>query len=74
MALKISRTVPLGPGSTGFRFENSTDTVDDQRCYEEGRQLERARFRRGSLAQQIYERMTSDNTSTKTSAIKSHKK
>jgi hypothetical protein len=60
MALKISREMPFGAGSRGFRFENHEDRVKDKKQYEEGRKLEKARFRQGSLAQKIFERLSSE--------------
>jgi hypothetical protein len=61
MGVKISRTMPFGAGSKGFRFQNHEDAVADRKQYEEGRKLEKARFRKGSLAQKIYERLSSDD-------------
>ncbi len=60
MGVKISREMPFSVGSRGFRFRNHEDVVADQKQYEEGCTLEQARFRRGSLAQQIYQRLSSD--------------
>jgi hypothetical protein len=59
MALKISRVIPFGEGSRGFRFENHEDRAGDNKHYEEGRKLEKARFREGSLAQRIFDRLSS---------------
>ena len=59
MALKIVREMELSPGSKGFRFRNHKDRIADQRHYRKGRSLEKARFRRGSLGQKIYERLSS---------------
>ncbi len=60
MGLKISRKMPFGAGSRGFRFRNHADTLGDRKQYEEGCTLEQARFRTGSLAQKIYARLSSD--------------
>jgi hypothetical protein len=60
MGVKISRKMPFGAGSRGFRFRNHADTIADQKQYEEGCTLEEERFRKGSLAQKIYERLSSD--------------
>ena len=54
MALKISREVPLGAGSRGFRFENHADSVEDRKQYEEGRTLEEERLQKGTLAQKVF--------------------
>lgn len=59
MALKIKREVRFGPGSTAFGFRNEGDSAEDQKQYEEGRALEKARFEEGSLAQQIFDRLKS---------------
>jgi len=59
MALKIIREKELDPGSKGFRFRNHEDRIADERQYKRGRTLEKARFRRGSLGQKIYERLSS---------------
>jgi hypothetical protein len=60
MALKISREIPFGTGSKGFRFENHQDHVEDLKQYQKGRLLEKARFRQGSLAQKIFDRLSSE--------------
>lgn len=60
MGVKISRKMPFGSGSVGFRFRNHADTVADRKQYEEGCTLEEARFRKGSLAQKIYDRLSSN--------------
>jgi hypothetical protein len=59
MSVKISRKIPFGAGSRGFRFRNHEDAIADRKQYEEGCDLEEARFRKGSLAQRIYERLSS---------------
>jgi hypothetical protein len=58
MALKITREIPLGSGNRGFRFENHDDRARDKRQYQEGLSLEKARFRRGSLAQRLFDRLS----------------
>jgi hypothetical protein len=58
MAVKISRKLPFGAGSKGFRFRNYADAIGDRRHYQEGRTLEEARFRKGTLAQKIYQRLS----------------
>ena len=59
MALKIICEAPLGPGHKAFRFLNHEDRNADQMWYEDGRALEKARFREGSLGQKIFERLSS---------------
>jgi hypothetical protein len=61
MGVKITRAMPLGAGSKGFRFRNYADTIEDQKQYEEGCTLEKARFRKGSIAEKIYERLSSND-------------
>jgi hypothetical protein len=60
MGVKISREMPLGAGSRGFRFRNHQDAIADQKQYDEGRILEKARFREGSLGRKIYDRLSSN--------------
>jgi hypothetical protein len=60
MGVKISREITLGTGSKGFRFRNHHDAIADQKQYYEGRIHEKARFREGSLARKIYERLSSN--------------
>jgi hypothetical protein len=50
----------LAPEAEAFGFRNHEDTVADRKQYEEGCALEQARFRQGSLAQKIYDRLSSD--------------
>lgn len=59
MAVKVIHEMELSSGSKGFRFRNHKDRVADQREYRKGRNFEKARFRRGSLGQKIYERLSS---------------
>jgi len=59
MAVKISRDIPLSVGSRAFSFQNQGDRIADQKQYDEGRRLENARFRNGSLAQKIFDRLSS---------------
>ncbi len=58
MALKIIREIPLGLGNRGFHFENQDDRARDKRQYLEGLSLEKARFRQGSLAQRLFDRLS----------------
>ncbi len=58
MAVKISRKIAFGVGSKGFQFRNHNDVAGDRKHYEEGRSLEEARFRKGSLAQRMYARLS----------------
>jgi hypothetical protein len=58
MAVRISRKMPFGAGSRGFHFDNYADEVADLRRYQEGRTLEDARFRRGSLADRLFRRLS----------------
>jgi hypothetical protein len=62
MGVKIIRAVPFGAGSKGFRFRNFEDAIADQKQYEEGRTLEKARFRKGSFAEKIYKRLSSNGS------------
>jgi hypothetical protein len=55
MGVRISREAPLGPGTRSFRFENVADRVHDQKQYEEGRISEEGRFHTGSLAQRVFD-------------------
>lgn len=55
MGVRISREAPLGPGTRSFRFENVVDHAHDQKHYEEGRISEQGRFRTGSLAQRVFD-------------------
>ncbi len=48
----------FGAGNWGFRFHNYADAVGDRRHYQEGRTLEEARFRKGTLAEKIYQRLS----------------
>lgn len=57
MALKISREISLGTGSKGFRFENQHDRARDRQHYQKGLLLEKARFRQGSVAQRLFDRL-----------------
>ncbi len=59
MAIGISREAHFGLGGKSFRFEVHRDVVADQKLYEAGRELEAARFRNGSLAQRIFDRLSS---------------
>jgi hypothetical protein len=61
MALKISRGIRFGMGSRSFHFDNHQDRIKDKKQYEEGRKLEKVRFRKGSFAQRIYERLSSED-------------
>jgi hypothetical protein len=58
MGVRITRVAPVGPGSTNFRFRNHADPAADQREYDTGRKLEEARHREGSLAHEIYLRLS----------------
>jgi hypothetical protein len=58
MALKIMRDVPLSVGTRAFHFCNKTEHTADRQCYEEGINLEKSRFLRGSLAQEIFDRLS----------------
>lgn len=60
MAVKISRDIPLSVGSRAFSFRNQGDRIADQLQYEEGRSHENARFLRGSLAQKMFDRLSSE--------------
>jgi hypothetical protein len=67
MAVEVSRVAPFGPGSKGYRFEVHRDEKMDRKVYEAGRILEKARFRKGSLGQRMFERLSLDSESAKTS-------
>jgi hypothetical protein len=58
MAIYVSRVASFGQGSRRFRFEVRRDEKKDRRLYEIGRRLEKARFRKGSLGQQMFERLS----------------
>jgi hypothetical protein len=58
MAVRITRKMPFGAGSKGFRFRNYADATADGERYREGCALEEARFRRGSLAEKMYQRLS----------------
>jgi hypothetical protein len=58
MALKITRDVPSSVGTPSFRFRSEGDTTADLKRYEEGLNLEKARFQSGSLAQRIFDRLS----------------
>jgi hypothetical protein len=58
MAVKITRDMPVGARTLAFRFRNESDRSADLKHYEEGINLERARFQSGSLAQKIFERLS----------------
>jgi hypothetical protein len=62
MGVKISREMPLGSGSKGFRFKNYPDTTADKEQYDQGRVFEKARLREGSFARKIYDRLSSYRT------------
>jgi hypothetical protein len=64
MAVKISRRIAFGAGSKGFRFHNYANAAGDRKHYEEGRSLEEARFRKGTLAQKMYARLSVALSST----------
>ena len=58
MAVKVSRVASFGAGSTGYRFEVHRDEEMDRQVYENGRELERARFRKGSMGQRVFDRLS----------------
>jgi len=57
MAVKVIREIPFGAGNRGFRFENRHDRAADKKQYKKGVLLERARFRPGSVASRLFERL-----------------
>lgn len=59
MSVRISRKISFGPGNRGFQFTNRRDNVADQKVYDDGRVLEKERFREGSLGRKIYDRLSS---------------
>jgi hypothetical protein len=58
MAIKIRREITFGVGNKGYRFENHEDEIEDTKQYQNGRDLEEARFIQGSLAQRIFDRLS----------------
>jgi hypothetical protein len=58
MAVRVSRVAPFGRGSTGYRFEVHRDEEMDRQVYEAGRALEQARFRKGSMGQRVFDRLS----------------
>jgi hypothetical protein len=58
MAVKITHDLPFSAGTRAFRFRNESDTTADLKRYEEGLNLEKARFQSGSLAQRIFDRLS----------------
>jgi hypothetical protein len=60
MAVKIVREIAFGEGSRGFRFKNHPDQAEDRKQYQKGRLLEKARFREGSVAKRIFDRLSSE--------------
>jgi hypothetical protein len=72
MGLKITREMPFGLGSRGFRFENYEDSAQDQKQYEEGRTIEEGRFREGSLVQKVYELLSNATPRKLNAARRTH--
>jgi len=67
MAIRITRQVSFGTHTRAFRFEVFRDEAQDKKIYELGCELEKERFREGSLGQKIYERIKgADNASLNT--------
>lgn len=58
MAVKITREIPVSGGARVFRFRNESDLTGDRQHYEDGLNLEKARFQSGSLAQKIFDRLS----------------
>jgi hypothetical protein len=66
MAVEISREAQFGPGSKGFRFAVRHDEGVDRHFYETGRKLEDARFRKGSMGQRIFDRLSGNGHAAST--------
>ncbi len=66
MAVRITREAQFGPGSKGFRFEVRDDQSADHDFYETGRKLEDARFRKGSMGQRIFDRLSGNGHAAST--------
>ncbi|MGA2742409.1 MAG: hypothetical protein ABSG65_33845 [Bryobacteraceae bacterium] len=64
MAVEISREVQFGPGSKGFRFALRDDEGLDRQIYEDGRDLEAARFQEGSIGRRIFDRLSANGHAT----------
>lgn len=64
MAVEVRRVVEFGPGSKSYEFEVYRNDEADRRIYETGRKLEQARFREGSLGQQMFDRLSIKTEST----------
>jgi len=58
MAVEISRVAVFGASSKGFRFEVHRDEEKDREVYKAGEKLEQARFRKGSLGSQVFDRLS----------------
>lgn len=65
MAVEICRETEFGSGSRGFRFALRADDGLDKRLYEDGCQLETARFREGSIGQRMFARLSANGHAEK---------
>jgi len=59
MAVEVTRVAVFGPGSTGYRFKVLVDKEMDLQLYKIGRELEQARFTKGTLGQRMFDRLGS---------------
>jgi hypothetical protein len=71
MAVNISREAPFGAGSKGYRFSVHRDEEKDRQIYEAGRKLEETRFRKGSLSQLMFERLSVKSETPESETVQS---
>ena len=67
MAVEIGREVSFGAGSKGFRFETRRNKKKDRAVYKVGQYLEAARYKKGSLGQRIFDRLSQIETGVRIS-------
>ena len=69
MAFELSREARSGIGSRDYRFQFRRDFAAERKLFEAGQKCENARFHKGSLAQKIFDRMSSTCTDHATHKI-----